>query len=215
VASAVVRLWGHLPAGSLVGSPAALLAATAPLHVAAFGWTLALALVGAWIGVRARVPAGALLVPMAAGIALQDTGVLAIELPWWLLAACYALAGSTIGLRFTREIWRPVAALLPRVLAVIAALIALCGVLAWVVARVLHVDALTAYLAMSPGGADTVAIIASGSPVDVPFVMAMQSARFLLVAGCGPMLARFVARRLPARVSAARAAAAAGRCSGR
>ncbi|MGN6524827.1 MAG: AbrB family transcriptional regulator [Burkholderiaceae bacterium] len=192
VATAVARLWVHVPAGA----PIALLPPSAPLHAAASASTLALALGGAWVGVRARVPAGALLVPMFAGIALQDTGVLAIELPGPLLAASYALVGWTIGLRFTRDIWKPVATLLPRVLASIATLIALCGALAWGLARVLHVDALTAYLAMSPGGADTVAIIASGSPVDVPFVMAMQSARFLLVAACGPMLARLVARTL-------------------
>jgi uncharacterized membrane protein AbrB (regulator of aidB expression) len=42
---------------------------------------------------------------------------------------------------------------------------------------------LAAYLATSPGGADTVAIIAGSNPVDVPFVMA---------------IARFVARRVPA-----------------
>jgi membrane AbrB-like protein len=193
VASAVARLSVPVPAGAATS----LLPAAAPLQPAAFAATLALAAGGAWLGVRARVPAGALLVPMFAGIVLQDTGLLALELPWWLLAPSYALVGWTIGLRFTRETWKPVAALLPRVLAGIAALIALCGGLAGVLARLLHVDALTAYLAMSPGGADTVAIIASGSPVDVPFVMAMQSARFLLVAACGPMLARLVARCLP------------------
>ena len=54
---------------------------------------------------------------------------------------------------------------------------------------------LTAYLATSPGGADSVAIIAaSSSHVDVPFVMAMQMARFILVLLVGPALARAVAR---------------------
>jgi membrane AbrB-like protein len=194
-ATAVARGWAHVPAGA----PIAWLPASPPLQPAAFAQTLALAVGGAWIGVRARIPAGALLVPMFAGLALHAGGLLAIQLPAWLLAACYALVGWTIGLRFTRGIWAPVAALLPRVLAGILALIVLCGGLSWILARVAHVDALTAYLAMSPGGADTVAIIAAGSPVDVPFVMAMQSARFLLVACCGPALARFVARRLPAR----------------
>jgi uncharacterized membrane protein AbrB (regulator of aidB expression) len=55
-------------------------------------------------------------------------------------------------------------------------------------------DPLTAYLATSPGGADSVAIIAASSPVDVPFVMAMQVARFILVMLAGPFLAKRVAR---------------------
>ena len=49
-------------------------------------------------------------------------------------------------------------------------------------------DPLTAYLATSPGGADSVAIIAASSNVDVPFVMAMQMARFILVLLVVPVL---------------------------
>jgi membrane AbrB-like protein len=173
------------------------LSAAAPVHLAALASTLALAAGGAWIAVRLRIPAGALLLPMFAGVLLQDTGVLALELPAWLLAASYALVGWSIGLRFTPAILRHAARLLPRVLGGIGVLIALCAALGALLARFAHVDPLTAYLATSPGGADTVAIIASGSPVDVPFVMAMQSARFVVVAFCGPALARFVARRVP------------------
>lgn len=54
---------------------------------------------------------------------------------------------------------------------------------------------MTAYLAMSPGGADSVAIIASPTPVDVPFVMSMQILRFVAVLLVGPPLARHVATR--------------------
>ena len=54
-------------------------------------------------------------------------------------------------------------------------------------------DALTAYLATSPGGADAVAIIAASSKVDMPFVMAMQIGRLLVVILIGPSLARLIA----------------------
>jgi uncharacterized protein len=54
---------------------------------------------------------------------------------------------------------------------------------------------MTAYLAMSPGGADSVAIIAASSKVDVSFVMALQTARFVVVLLIGPSLARFIAER--------------------
>ncbi len=59
--------------------------------------------------------------------------------------------------------------------------------------RLTGVDALTAYLATSPGGADSVAVIAAATKVDVPFVMAMQVARFLLVIAIGPTTARVAA----------------------
>jgi membrane AbrB-like protein len=75
-------------------------------------------------------------------------------------------------------------------------LIALCGGLAYGLHRVAGTDMLSAYLATSPGGADSVAIIAASSKVDLPFVMAMQTARFLLVLLIGPGLARTIARRI-------------------
>lgn len=62
----------------------------------------------------------------------------------------------------------------------------------------LHVDPLTAWLAMSPGGADSVAIIAASTNVDVPFVIAMQMMRFIVVLFAAPPLARLLMRHAPA-----------------
>ena len=45
---------------------------------------------------------------------------------------------------------------------------------------------LSAYLAMSPGGADSAVIIAMARNVDVAFVMAMQTTRLVLVLPLGP-----------------------------
>ena len=61
------------------------------------------------------------------------------------------------------------------------------------------VDPLTAYLATSPGGADSIAIIAAASPVDIPFVLTMQVLRMLFVMFTGPAIARTMARQLHRR----------------
>jgi uncharacterized protein len=159
--------------------------------------TLALAAFGVAVNHKWRLPAGALMVPLFLGAALNGTGAMTIELPPWLLAASYALVGWSIGLRFTRQILLHAAKAFPRVAASILALIALCGGLAVLMVETMHVNPLTAYLAMSPGGVDSVAIIAASSPaVNVPFVMAMQTARFLIVVFAGPPLARFIAKSL-------------------
>jgi len=76
------------------------------------------------------------------------------------------------------------------------ALVAFSAVLAFILVKTMNVDPLTAYLGTSPGGMDSVAIIAASSPVDLPFVMALQTMRFLIVLMAGPPLARFVASRL-------------------
>jgi hypothetical protein len=161
-----------------------------------FAETLVLAIGGAFIGVKLKLPAGGLLVPLFAGIALSGSGIVTITLPPTLLAACYTLVGWAIGRRFNREIVLYAAKAFPRVAASTLSLIALCGGLAYALHVVAGTDPLTAYLATSPGGADSVAIIAASSKVDLPFVMAMQAARFLLVLLIGPSLARAIARRI-------------------
>ena len=106
-----------------------------------------------------RIPAGPMLVPMVAGALLHGSGAMTIELPPWLLAASYAVVGWNIGLRFTRPILVHALRALPRVRLDPRPDRSLRGV-AWVLTWTAGIDPLTAYLATSPGGADSVAIIA-------------------------------------------------------
>lgn len=99
-------------------------------------------------------------------------------------------SGRSIGLRFSREIVIYAARVFPKIA---ASTLTLCGGLAALLHLIVGTDPLTAYLATSPGGADSVAIIAASSHVDIPFVMAMQMARFNIMLLVGPALARAVA----------------------
>lgn len=160
------------------------------------GETAALAVVGIAGARRLGLPAAALLGPMVLGVALGLAGVPRPQLPGWLLAPAYLLVGWRIGLAFTPDILRAARKAAPRLLVATGALILFCAALAWPLARIAGKDLLSAYLATSPGGADSVAIIAQATPVDVPFVMAMQVLRFVSVLLVGPSLARAVARRI-------------------
>src|SRR5579863_9445613 len=74
-------------------------------------------------------------------------------------------------------------------------LMGLCAGLAWCLTRLAHTDALTAYLATSPGGLDSVAIIAASTPhVDLPFVLALQGVRLVFVICLAPLITRLVVR---------------------
>jgi membrane AbrB-like protein len=169
-----------------------------PLHALALAQTLSLVAASAIVGVRFRTPGGPLLLSMFGGAALQMSGLITIELPPWLLTLSYAAVGWTIGLRFTRPIIAYVGRALPRVALSIVTLIAICGGFAFLLVHIAGIDPLTAYLATSPGGADSVAIIANASNADTPYVVALQAARFLIVLAVGPSIARFVAKRTPA-----------------
>jgi len=161
----------------------------------ALAGTLAVAVLGVALAKLMRFRAGPLHLPLIAAAVLTNTGTMHIELPPWLLAVAYALLGSAIGLRFTRDIVVHAARAFPRVLAAILTLIAACAGVALILVKTAGVDPLTAYLATSPGGIDTVAIIASSSNVDVAFVLSMQFVRVIIVLGIGPWLARFLAGR--------------------
>lgn len=183
-ASLVARLSG------LAGVAATHSTWLAPVAWPSFATLLPVILVGGLVAPRLRIPAGPLLVPMVLATVLQCLGFLRVELPQPLLAASYVIVGWAIGLRFTRDVFRLVARALPRVIASIATLVGACAVIGWILARIAHIDALTAYLATSPGGADSVAIIAAGTSVNVPLVMAVQTGRFLAVLLLGPALAK-------------------------
>jgi membrane AbrB-like protein len=156
--------------------------------------TLAIAGLGAYLGRRFNLPAGPLMLPMIGGAILHATGVVSITLPFWLLALAYTAVGWYVGLQFTRETLLYALRSLPQILIATVALIGLCGISAWVLTRFAHTDALTAYLATSPGGLDSVAIIALGSGANIPFVLAIQTLRVFVVIVTGPPVAKFIAR---------------------
>lgn len=160
------------------------------------GETLALAIVGPALARVLRIPAGAFLVPLVLGIVLTHLGWMRLELPTWLLAASYALVGWNVGLRFTRALLMHVLRQLPGILACIFLMLAICGGIAAFMVVAGGIDPLTAYLATSPGGADSIAIIAASTDVDVSFVMAMQTVRMIAVLFVAPVLTKFIAERM-------------------
>lgn len=192
-AALVARYWAS---GAAVHGPGA--PWLAPVHWSNLVLVLLLAAVGQQAARLLRLQAWALLGPMLLLSALHAGGWLAIDLPRWLLAAAYALVGWHIGLGFRRDTLLHAGRALPVVVGAAACLMFICGVLAWGLTRLAHVDALTAYLATSPGGLDSVAIIAASSPrVDLPFVLALQSVRLLFVIGLAPLITRLVVRWSP------------------
>jgi membrane AbrB-like protein len=199
IAALVAKLGGP-PTG--VNATTAITTATVwfpPFPVLATFATVALTVGAAFFGYYFRIPAGTFLLPAAVAMTLHETAWLPTELPPWLLALSYALVGWNVGLRFTRPVIAHAFRELPRIVLSIGLLMAACVAIAAVLVVAGGVDPLTAYLATSPGGADTIAIIAMSSNVDVRFVVAMQTARLVVVLVVSPMLSRWVAKRLDGR----------------
>lgn len=172
----------------------------APVEPKALAVTIVVAAVSAAAARLIRLPSPYFLGPFIVAGYLHLSGTIAFELPEWLLLASYVAIGWTIGLSFTGSILKVAARVLLQVLLAIAALMAFCGGIAWLLVHEFAIDPLTAYLATSPGGMDTIAIIAVAAPgVDISFVMTMQAIRFLVVLIVGPPVARVIARMVPPR----------------
>ncbi|RWE24421.1 AbrB family transcriptional regulator, partial [Mesorhizobium sp.] len=166
-----------------------------PIEPLPFAATIAIAIVGGLAGKLCRLPSPFFLGTFIFGAVVHLGLGVPMQLPPWLLAISYAMVGWSIGLNFTRPILRHAMRALPQIVGSIVVLIAFCGGLAFLISHLTGVDPLTAYLATSPGGMDSVAIIAAAAQnVDISFVMALQSARFLIVLLLGPSMARLIAR---------------------
>jgi membrane AbrB-like protein len=156
-----------------------------------YGLTALVAAVGAWVGTRLRLPAGALMGPLVLGVALQELGMMRLAWPPGVPQVAFLILGVYVGLLFDRASIKRAGRLFPLVLASAAGLTAACAGLGWALAALTSIDGLTAYLATAPGGIDSVAIMALGSGADAPLVLAVQMLRLFAVVLAGALLGRW------------------------
>ncbi|WP_110714914.1 AbrB family transcriptional regulator [Salinicola acroporae] len=162
-------------------------------ELGSFVATLAVVVGGVWLFDR-RLPAGALLGPVVLGSVLSLSGLITIVLPQPLLELAYGVIGAYVGLRFDRETVHNIARALGKMIFASLVLIALCAVSAWLMTLLMHTTFITAYLGTSPGGLDSMTIIAIDTHADVGLVVALQTLRLFTVVLVGPGMARLVAR---------------------
>jgi membrane AbrB-like protein len=198
LSAALVARFGSTPGGeasSISGqgfqtttSPGAALVHDAWL---VYGLTALVAAIGAWAGTRLRLPAGALMGPLILGVALEELGILGLSWPPGAPQAAFLVLGVYVGLLFDRASVRRAGRLLPFVLCSTVALVVACAGLGWALAALTPIDGLTAYLATTPGGIDSVAIMALDSGASAPLVLAVQMLRLFAVVLAGSLVGRW------------------------
>ena len=156
-----------------------------------YALTVLVAVLGAWVGTRLRLPAGALLGPLILGVALEELGVVHLNWPPGVPQAAYLVLGLWVGLLFDWESVKRAGRLFPLVLASALGLVLACSALGWALAALTSIDGMTAYLATTPGGIDSVAIVALGSGANAPLVLAVQMLRLIAVVFAGALLGRW------------------------
>ncbi|MEA2294998.1 MAG: uncharacterized protein QOE86_2637 [Solirubrobacteraceae bacterium] len=195
----VVVLLTPILAGLLFpgGHAAAGATADGPLIGPAKDWaiTLACAPLGVLLGRAVRLPAGALLGPMAIAGALTLTGALGhFSVPALLREAAFIGIGLQVGLRFTVATVRQLGRLLVPVLISIAALMVACFGLAVLLDLTTPVSLEDAYLATTPGGLYAVLAVAFGAGANTTFILAVQGLRLLVMVLLAPVVVRRMVR---------------------
>lgn len=186
-ASSVARFLG-------ITGPAHQVTASGPFQTVPFLETLFFALVAGVAGRYSRVPGGQFLIPLVVAGIFHATGILHPFVPAWLLDGAYLAVGWSIGLLYTRETVRFAFSILPVLALSTGVLIALCAATGFVLVLWAHADPLTAYLATTPGGLDTVPVIGLDSGGNLALILAVQTMRVFAVVATGPPLAKLISR---------------------
>lgn len=143
-----------------------------------------------------KVPAGPLLLPMFLGAFIMKATGQDVILPTSIMVAAYIVLGIRIGSTFTREVVLQLWATRTQLVAAILMLIGVSMFAAYLFSLFDHIDFKTAYLAFSPGGLDTAAILSAAGNVDIHLVMASQSLRLILVVLCWPWIAKYFSNKI-------------------
>lgn len=114
-----------------------------------------------------------------------------IKIPNIILSFAFIILGWNIGFSFTNEIILAARKSFTRVFILIITLILLCYFLSFLLICFFNIDPLTAYLSTSPGGIDSIAIIASGTSANLAIVIRFQLVRFLILLLFGEKIVNF------------------------
>jgi hypothetical protein len=154
--------------------------------------TAMLAAAAALIGCLVKLPAGALLGPLILGIVLNSFNLLHLAWPPGVPQAAYLIIGLYVGLLFDKISLRYAGRLIPIIITNTLVLMAICAASGKLLSVLTGNSYLTGYLATTPGGMDSVAIVALGSGSDVFLVLAVQMVRLFAIILMGPLLARWM-----------------------
>jgi membrane AbrB-like protein len=163
------------------------------LTLANIGLCLGVAITGGWLGTISKVPAGTLIVPMLFSIALSAAGH-PIAWPAPVLAFAYTTMGMMIGARFDTSTLDELKRLCTPLLLTTFSLMVGSILLAVLFVFLMPINALSAYLASTPGGLDSIAVMANELHADAAIVITVHFCRLMLVLIFGPPLVSVFAK---------------------
>ena len=182
---------------SLIGVNSAPVASVllSPPAVSAYSNLLSLlaAVAGVFIGLKLKIPAGTMIVPLFLSIFISSLGF-SLGLAQPVLWLVYAALGLQIGSQFDSSVVERMKHLAFSLIG--ASLFLMFGSMLIAVAfsKMIDLVGVTAYLAATPGGLDSVAVMATEVQADPAIVVTVHFSRLVLVLTTGPLLVKLFSR---------------------
>ncbi|MDP9965469.1 membrane AbrB-like protein [Variovorax paradoxus] len=150
---------------------------------------------GVAVAIATKWRQAAFWLPLVVGSGTQLAQLSSVQIPAAVAAVAFAVGGCYAGLRFNKKVLLDSLHLMPAMLLGILLMTGSCIALMWPILRSFEgVDALTAFLAIMPGGIDAAVAVAHGMHACVPVILAVQVMRLIVVTILAPQMARLVAR---------------------
>jgi uncharacterized protein len=179
---ATISVVGHF-AGASVGGGQHAPAVAPTYHAEPLNYlvSIIIALIGALVGVRFRIPAGTMIIPAILSALAGILGIPAAPWPPLVMASAYLVLGLQIGGNFDAAVVAQLRRLGWFLLLSNLFLLGISALLAVCLMPLLKIDLLSAYLAATPGGLDSVAAMATDLRADATLILAVHSLRLISV----------------------------------
>jgi len=142
--------------------------------------TLIVAFIGGMVGLKLKIPAGALVGAMIA-VALVKIGSGRGELPYNFRIMAQIVVGGMLGLNFTMETVTGLKNLIVPAMIVVIGLTLFSVILGFVLSKLTGMDLTTALFSVSPGGLTDMTLISGAYGADTPTVALLHLMRLLTV----------------------------------
>ncbi|MCR1898830.1 AbrB family transcriptional regulator [Irregularibacter muris] len=158
--------------------------------------TLLAAGAGGLLGIKLKIPAGAMIGSMFA-VALLNIFTDKGYIPGNFKLVAQMVIGGLIGLRFTKESFYELRELIFPTIILVIGLTTLCVITGYIVYRFTDLDLVTALFSTAPGGLADTTIIAEAYGADVKKVALMHLMRLITVITLLPLVIRYIIEHIP------------------
>ena len=158
--------------------------------------TIAAAMLGAWIALRFRVPAGALIGAMLATIVLNLTFEMAY-MPTGLKFYTQIATGAYVGAKISRSDAQGLRVIMKPALILSAVMLAFTVAVGWIICRISRLTVATALFSMAPAGITDMTLASMDFDAEPSVVALIQTLRIVFTICLLPPIIRKIARRCP------------------